>query len=282
LRALLPVPQKRKSLVAFGSIMLLALAITSSLLMTYNGSAYASTNTDPFSCTYSGKPCTQATDTSGNFVVGATYPGPGVSSLSVTLRSYTVAAGDGKRYMIYRMNVTLTPDPSARRVNYPYTLVPGTPQYDTSAGGNDSAIVARLWSLNRQGCAGEPCTQQNFNDLEPQSACVQTGSSTINASVPIQGASISWSDNIPTFASCTFAPGSDQWSQYYNYTLVDRSLLLSKISTEFVFSQWEVGTAPSFDIGYSVQSHFMDPASKVEVDGPSTGNLAVHFINPIV
>ena len=264
-----------KFFVKLGSILLLLLAAASSLLLMSRGPVYASG--DPFSCTYSGKPCTQAMDTNGDYVVGGTYPGSGISSLSVTLRSYTIAAGDGKQYMLYRVNVTLTPDPSVRMGNWPFATVPGVPQYDTTTSGSDSTIVARLWSLNRQGCAGEPCTQANFNDLEPQSSCVSTGSSTISASVPVKGANISWSDTIPTYSSCTFAPATDQWSQYYNYTLVDRSLVLSKISTEFVFSQWQANTGSSFDIGFSVQSNFWDLASKTEVAGPSTGNQAVHF-----
>ena len=75
----------------------------------------------------------------------------------------------------------------------------------------------------------------------------------------------------------TYSPSADQWSQYYDYTLQDKSQSQARISQDFIFAQWEPAALHSFNVGYLIRSRFEDPAPKVAVVGPETSNASATY-----
>lgn len=202
--------------------------------------------------------------------------GPGNTSLEYTLRAYLYSGtGDNLNYMLFRMTVTLTPDPSARRINW----ITAGPDY--SVGSDYSTLYARLWSVNtRADClSGQICQQMNDPGLEKQNFCEANGGSqslSIGQDVG-KGVTIGWSLSAPTYNWCYYSPSTDQWSQYYDYTLQDPSQAQVRISQDFIFAQWEPASLTSFRINYLVGSRFEDPAPKIPVDGPITSPVGVVY-----
>lgn len=252
-----------------------------SLMLSISFSALnsAAAHADVFSCNFSGTAtCSAKADTQGRFVITSTaFYSRGNVWLQEIMRSFMfVGTGDNERYMLYQMTVTLNPDPNARLGIYFSAFA------DTSSSGNSSTFQPRLWSTGNRTCsAGQnPCYQENFTPLEQQNECDSNGGSqTFSAGYGTKGGTIGWSDTIPTYSSCLRVPSSDVWSQYYDYTIEDSGLIWTKVSKDFLFSQWEQNNCCSrqMHIGFSAHSNLFDPGPKVSLAGPAVGNITTQY-----
>lgn len=229
---------------------------------------------DVFSCNYTGTAtCSTKADTQGRYVITQTaFYSRGNVWLQVISRSFMfTGTGDNERYMLYQMTVTLNPDQNAR------LGILTSITADTSSSGNNSTFQSRLWSNNDRSCnsSNQPCYQENFIPLEIKNECDATGGSqTFSAGYGTKGGTIGWSDTIPTYSSCLRVPSSDVWSQYYDYTVTDSTLIWTKTSKDFLFSQWEYNNCCNrqVKIGLSAHSELFDPGPKIDLTGPAVGN----------
>lgn len=145
-----------------------------------------------------------------------------------------VLSAKSRKYTIFDMYTTTSPDIN----NGVYVDWWGS--RDSSVDGSATTVHTRLWSTNRtSGCTFNSCDQENYTPLEPGPQCSPTGgSSTVGVSATVEGVGVNISESDPLFYGCLDVPGSDVYSQYYNYTLLDSSVNGNKITQDFTFSQW--------------------------------------------
>lgn len=139
-----------------------------------------------------------------------------------------------QKYAIFDMYVTSAPDVPDQVYSDWWD------QRDTSVNGDRTTQETRLWSNNRtSGCQYTSCDQENFSPLEPGPQCNQSGSGrTISVSATIQNINVSFSESDPLYDACLDIPGSDVYSQYYNWTMMNQGADGDKFTTDFSFAQW--------------------------------------------
>ena len=189
---------------------------------------------DTWTCNQGGTvTCKQYKDQSGQVVEAPYISGPGKSFAQAILRSFMfTGTGDNKRYMMWVVSTILNPDTTQGL--WDFTSLSA----DQSVTGDNSTIHSRLWSTNDRSCGFVPNCQGDFNPLDEQNNC-QSGQAQLSSSVTVTAGVIGWTINFDPFSSCTYAPQSDIWSQYYDYTLMAGSANATKLDDTLVFSQWE-------------------------------------------
>ena len=138
------------------------------------------------------------------------------------------------KYAVFDMYVTSDPDST----NGVY--VDWWPSRDSSVNGDQTTQETRLWRINRtSGCQASSCDQENFSPLEPGPQCTPNGGSVnIGVSATVEGVGFSVGESDPLYDGCLDVPGTDVYSQYYNWTMLNNSIYADRITTDYTFGQW--------------------------------------------
>jgi hypothetical protein len=265
----------RRPLLIVGVLLALAASVAFSLY--YVPKAHADGG-----CTATGEAkCQEVFAVGRNTPIYNFYYGRGGVFMERTLRAFMYSnTGDHERYMVYVITVTLNPDPNVRLANFV------TSEPDSTPTGDNSTIHVRLWSINdRASCAGTPCNQSNYPDLEKINGSLNVceangGNTTWQIGKDFGGGiTIGLSLSLPLYNWCTYVPSADIWSQYNNYTLQAREQSWTRISQQFVFAQWEPENCcgHQFKIGFSANTNLFDPGPKLVKPGPASGNASATF-----